>query len=131
MNPVKELRDELARIKGEIAKDARRMAKIEETWASRSELQNEIINEQRALLADQKERIDVQEEYINELKKHADLAKALIANLDREAEERNARMADLERRLAKYEEVELSEPIETENRGAETGTAAGEPREPA
>lgn len=106
MNPVKELRDELARVKGEIAKDARRMAKIEETWASRSELQNEIINEQRALLSGQKERIAVQEEYINELKKHADLAKALIANLDREAEERDARMADLERRLAKYEEVD-------------------------
>jgi len=106
VNPVKELRDELARIKGEIAKDARRMAKIEETWASRSELQNEVINEQRALLAGQKERIAVQEEYINELKKYADLAKALIANLDREAEERNARMADLERRLAKYEEVD-------------------------
>ena len=103
---MKELRDELARAKGELAKEARRRAEAEEAWASSSELQNELIDEQRALLAARKENMAVQKEHISELKRYVDIAETLIANLDRQAEEKNARMADLERRLAKYEEAD-------------------------
>ena len=105
MNLVKELRDELAKAKGGLAGEARRRAEAEEGRASSSELQNELINEQRALLAARKENMAIQEEHISELRRYVDIAETLIASLDREAEERNARMADLERRLAKYEEV--------------------------
>ena len=116
MNTVKELRDELARAKGELAKEARRRAEAEECiaeMAGRAENQDEINNIRKEIISSmekkssrQEKLIDLQKDQIGEHARAASIRNALIASLDREAEERNARMADLERRLAKYEEVD-------------------------
>ena len=120
MNTVKELRDELARAKGELAKEARRRAEAEEyiaEMAGRAENQDEINNIRKEIISSmekkssrQEKLIGLQKDQIGEHARAASIRNALIATLDREAEERNARMADLERRLAKYEEVDPNEP---------------------
>lgn len=106
---VKELRDELAKAKGEFAKEARRRAEAEECMAeivARSEIQGKLFDSQEKSIATHKKLIDVQKDNIEGRKRLEFAQHALIANLDDEMKEKDARIAYLERRLAKYEEVE-------------------------
>lgn len=116
MNTVKELRDELARAKGELAKEARRRVEDEEyiaEMADRAENQDEI-NEIRKKIIDNMEKTSsIQEKLIGNQQKQIDkqaevisIQKTLIGKLDDEADKMIDRMTGLERRLSKYEEVD-------------------------
>ena len=116
MDTVKELRDELARAKGELAKEARRRAEDEEyiaEMAGRAENQDEI-NEIRKKIIDNMEKTSsIQEKLIGNQQKQIDkqaevisIQKTLIGKLDDEADKMIDRMTGLERRLSKYEEVD-------------------------